>query len=123
MNKTKSNSCGLLHIEIKEEDNSISINWTGKSIDREPGKFITPILVEAIKESSEKNKRVIIDFRELSYMNSSTITPLIKILERAKRGSTSITVYYKKSLHWQDLSFSALEIFITKDQRVEIKGL
>jgi len=34
-----------------------------------------------------------------------------------------VTVYYNKSLHWQDLSFSALEIFITKDQRVEIKGL
>jgi hypothetical protein len=26
-------------------------------------------------------------------------------------------------LKWQDLSFSALEIFQTKDKRVEIKGL
>lgn len=123
MDNIKNYSSGLLNIAIKEDDTSILVNWTGKSTDREPGKFITPILVDAIKESSEKNKRVIIDFRELSYMNSSTITPIIKILERAKRGSTSIKVYYNKSLHWQDLSFTALEIFITKDQRVEIKGL
>ncbi len=123
MDNTINHSSGLLNITIREEDTSIFVNWTGKSTDREPGKFITPILVDAIKKSSEKNKRVVIDFRELSYMNSSTITPLIKILERAKRGSTPVTVYYNKSLHWQDLSFSALEIFITKDQRVEIKGL
>lgn len=123
MDNTMDFSNGLLTITIKEDDSSIMVNWTGKSTDREPSKFITPILVDAIKESSEKNKRVIIDFRELSYMNSSTLTPLIKILERAKRGSTPITVYYNKLLHWQSLSFSALEIFITNDHRVEIKGL
>jgi hypothetical protein len=56
-------------------------------------------------------------------MNSSTITPVIKILERAKRGETQIEVVYQKSLKWQDLIFSALEIFQTNDRRVEIKGL
>jgi len=55
-------------------------------------------------------------------MNSSTITPIIKILERAKRGSTHVTVLYDKSLKWQDLIFSALTIFTTKDKRVEIRG-
>ena len=56
-------------------------------------------------------------------MNSSTITPLIKILERAKRGTSHVTVLYDKSLHWQDLTFSALEIFKTDDKRVDIKGV
>jgi hypothetical protein len=55
-------------------------------------------------------------------MNSSTITPIIKTLERAKRGKTRVTVTYLKSLKWQDVIFSALEIFRTKDGRVEIKG-
>jgi len=123
MSKSRSFTNNLLKIELQEEKDTINIYWTGKSVDREPSKFITPILVEAVKKSSEKNKRVIMDFRELVYMNSSTITPLIKILERAKRGTTPITVYYNKSLRWQDLSFSALEIFQTKDQRVDIKGL
>jgi len=56
-------------------------------------------------------------------MNSSTITPIIKILERAKSGMTKITIFYQKSLKWQELNFSALEIFKTKDNRLEIKGL
>ena len=113
----------LLKIELKEEKDAINISWSGKSVDREPGKFITPILVNAIRRSSGLNKKIILDFRKLDYMNSSSITPVIKILERAKRGRTQIRVVYKKSLKWQDLSFSALEIFKTKDGRVEIKGL
>ena len=113
----------LLKIELKEEKDAINISWSGKSVDREPGKFITPILVNAIRRSSGLNKKIILDFRDLAYMNSSSITPVIKILERAKRGRTQIRVVYRKSLKWQDLSFSALEIFKTKDGRVEIKGL
>ncbi|GAH62888.1 unnamed protein product [marine sediment metagenome] len=113
----------LLSLEVKENDTSINIKWTGVSIEREPSKFITPILVNAIKNSSDRNKRIILDFRELAYMNSSTITPVIKILERAKRGETQIEVLYQKSMQWQDIIFSALEIFQTKDRRVEIKGL
>lgn len=113
----------LLSLEVKENETSINIKWTGVSIEREPSKFITPILVNAIKNSSNRNKRIILDFRELAYMNSSTITPVIKILERAKRGETQIEVLYQKSMKWQDIIFSALEIFQTKDRRVEIKGL
>lgn len=113
----------LMSLEVKENDTSINIKWTGVSIEREPSKFITPILVNAIKNSSDRNKRIILDFRELAYMNSSTITPVIKILERAKRGETQIEVLYQKSMKWQDIIFSALEIFQTKDRRVEIKGL
>jgi hypothetical protein len=113
----------LLKIELEEKKDAINIAWSGKSVDREPGKFITPILVNAIRRSSGLNKKIILDFRKLDYMNSSSITPVIKILERAKRGRTQIRVVYKKSLKWQDLSFSALEIFKTKDGRVEIKGL
>jgi hypothetical protein len=113
----------LLKIELEEKKDAINISWSGKSVDREPGKFITPILVNAIRRSSGLNKKIILDFRKLDYMNSSSITPVIKILERAKRGRTQIRVVYRKSLKWQDLSFSALEIFRTKDRRVEIKGL
>lgn len=112
----------LLTIEVTEGDDAINAVWKGKSIAREPGKFITPILMRVIKSSGDTDKRVMLDFREIAYMNSSTITPIIKILERAKRGSTHITVLYNKPLKWQDLIFSALTIFTTKDNRVEIRG-
>jgi len=113
----------FLKIQVVEHETSIDVKWEGKSIDREPSKFISPILVKVLEMASALNKRIIMDFQSLSYMNSSTITPIIKILDRAKKGMTKITIFYRKSLKWQELNFSALEIFRTKDNRLEIKGL
>ena len=112
-----------LEIKVIENDDSIKLLWSGKSIDREPSKFITPILLDVIKRSTDVGKRVVLDFCKLAYMNSSTITPIIKVLERAKKGKNKITVIYEKSLRWQEVNFSALKIFETTDQRIEIKGL
>ncbi len=116
-------SAKLLSIEICEADTTIDVKWLGKSVDRQPSKFISPILVKVLGMASVNNKRIVLDFRELAYMNSSTITPIIKILERAKNGMTQITILYKKSLKWQELNFSALEIFGTNDDRLKIKGI
>jgi hypothetical protein len=114
---------GALKIEVKVNNGTITVNWTGKSIDRKPDKFISPILVDVCKLCSNDDKRIILDFCKLDYMNSSTITPIIKILERAKRGTAKITIHYDGSLKWQDLNFSALEIFRTRDKRIEIIGI
>jgi len=113
----------FLTIQVVEHENSIDVSWKGKSVDREPSKFISPILVKVLEMAGDLNKRIIMDFQSMSYMNSSTITPIIKILERAKSGMTKITIFYQKSLKWQELNFSALGIFKTKDNRLEIKGL
>jgi hypothetical protein len=113
----------FLTIQVVEHENSIDVSWKGKSVDREPSKFISPILVKVLEMAGDLNKRIIMDFQSMSYMNSSTITPIIKILERAKNGMTKITIFYQKSLKWQELNFSALEIFKTEDNRLEIKGL
>ncbi len=112
-----------LSIEVVENQTSIDVKWDGKSIDREPSKFISPILVKVLEMAATMNKRITMDFQHLSYMNSSTITPIIKILDRAKKGMTKITILYRKSLKWQELNFSALEVFRTDDNRLEIKGL
>lgn len=113
----------LLKVEVKEKGDSIVAKWTGKSVDRNPSKFITPLLADILERSNGVTNKIILDFQELDYMNSSTITPIIKILERAKRSRVRLVVKYNKLLKWQDLSFSALKIFQTKDKRVEIRGL
>jgi anti-anti-sigma regulatory factor len=123
MEETKTFTNHSLEIKVIESDDSIKLLWSGKSIDREPSKFITPILLDIIKRSTDVGKRVVLDFSKLAYMNSSTITPIIKVLERAKKGKNKITVSYEKSLRWQEVNFSALKIFETPDQRVEIKGI
>ena len=122
MAKNKIYTNNHLTIEIFEDDDTIRAVWSGKSIEREPAEFIAPILNGIIKSSSYKNKLVELDFQKLAYMNSSTITPIIKVLERGKRGSARITVLFDKKLKWQDLNFSALSIFKTEDDRIKIEG-
>jgi hypothetical protein len=121
--KKKSYSNNLLQVDLMETDDSIIAEWSGKSVDRNPSKFITPLLANLLERNGNSKKTLILDFQKLDYMNSSTITPIIKILERAKRGKVQLVVKYNKLLKWQDLSFSALKIFQTKDKRVEIRGV
>lgn len=120
MTETFQNS--LLMIEVSENDQKIHVKWSGKSTDRKPGKFITPILVDTLERVHDGSKQLVMDFKSLLYMNSSTITPVIKVLERAKRGNVHLTVLYDKTLKWQEVTFSALGIFQTPDRRVEIRG-
>jgi hypothetical protein len=89
---------------------------------RDPNEFVMPILLKTLGEGIGEKKRVVLDFRDLAYMNSSTLTPVIKILERARVGEGQVTVSYLKSLKWQDISFSALVIFQTPDGRILIEG-
>ena len=113
----------LLIIEVTESEKSIYIKWFGKSSDREPSVFITPILNNALNDSSSNNKKIVIDFREVEYMNSSTLTPISKIIEIGKKCSQEISIIYNKSKKWQQLSFTALKIFETSDNRIQIQGM
>ena len=122
MSKTEKYTNNLLNISVVEENDQIRMHWSGKSIDRKPSIFLTPILIKVLKRSIDREKRMILDFCEIEYMNSSTITPIIKILERARRSKVGVTVEYLANLKWQELIFSALEIFQTKDQRILIQG-
>jgi len=112
----------LLSISVTEDEEAINAAWSGKSIAREPGKFITPLLMRLTKRCSDTDKRLMLDFRRIEFMNSSTITPVIKVLERAKRGSSRLTVIYESESKWQELIFSALTIFSTDDGQVLLKG-
>lgn len=111
-----------LTIEVEENISEIIIKFKGRSTERDPSLFITPVLRDSQNNSSKYNKKMIIDFQELEYMNSSTITPIIKILESANNQKNTISILYLTSKKWQELCFSALKIFETKDQRIEITG-
>jgi hypothetical protein len=113
----------LLTLEKIVDETSITIRFIGKSNERNPSKFIYPILADALDQSVHSNKGFILDFMDLEYMNSSTITPILKILDKVKREENyRVTIIYKHSLRWQDLSFSALRIFESRDNRIRITG-
>ena len=123
VNNTEKFTSHFLTLEKIVGDTSITIRFIGKSNERNPSKFISPILSDVLHQSDSGNKEIILDFKELEYMNSSTITPILKILDKSTREKNyRITITYRQSLKWQDLSFSALKIFELKDNKIKIIG-
>ena len=112
-----------LRVTVEDGSDSVIVRFLGKSTLRNPKEFVMPILLQAFSDAKSAAKRILMDFRDLSYMSSSTLTPVIKVLEQARVGEGQVTVAYRKSLRWQDVAFSALGIFETKDHRIEIKGM
>lgn len=113
---------GALSLRLFETPEAVRLEWRGMSMAREPSKFLSPILARALDAGLQSNRPLIIDFKSLEYLNSSTITPVIRILEHARRGRSHVRIVYDKSRKWQALSFTALELFRTPDGRIEIAG-
>ncbi len=113
----------LLILEISETEQRIVCTFKGKSVERNPGKFLNPILSDLLMEGKKKNERIFVVFTELDYMNSSTIMTISKFLEKGKDTSCKITVQYDSNRRWQKMSFNALKIFQTNDGEILFEGV
>lgn len=114
---------GPLTLRLYEKPEEVHLEWSGLSMARDPGQFLLPVLTRALELGLKTNKRLVIDFQKVDYLNSSTMTPVIRTLEQARRGQSQVRIVYNKSLKWQTLSFSALELFRTQDARIDIRGI
>ncbi len=112
----------LLSIDEQETDAEVRLTWRGKSNDREPGRFLMPLLNRLLDRGADGQKQLVLDFSALDYMNSSTFTPLVKTLDAAARGKHRVLIEFAKARKWQTLSFSALRAFETSDGRIELRG-
>jgi hypothetical protein len=113
---------GNLTLELDDGD-AMTLLWLGQSTARDPGVFLRPILGRALELAAKGERQIVLDFRQLGYMNSSTITPVIRTLEQAKRAGRKVRVLYNKARKWQALSFLALGVFQTPDKSIEIVGV
>jgi hypothetical protein len=113
---------GELSLEMAERNGELRVTWRGKSSDREPSRFLVPVLTTALERAREASLPLVLDFRELEYMNSSTFTPVVKALDESRRLSVPIVLEYSLARKWQALSFSVLRTFETLDGRIKVHG-
>ena len=100
----------------------IDLVWKGKSNERDPARFLMPILQGALSRGGNGQKQVVLDFSSLEYMNSSTFSPLVRLLDEAAKGRHRLLLEYNQGRKWQALSFSALRAFETPDGRIALRG-
>ncbi len=109
-------------LELLEEEDVLRLRWFGKSTAREPGQPLLNMLQRSLELAASTGKTLVLDFRDIEFMNSSSITPIIRVLARAQRGTAKVRILYRKDRKWQALSFGALEVFRTHDSRIAICG-
>lgn len=113
---------GELSLEATLAPGEVRVAWRGRSADREPGRFLMPILNEVVETCRRSSSRLYLDFSALDYMNSSTFTPVVKSIHEARRAGVVMVLEYSLAKKWQALSFSALRTFETADGRVTVVG-
>jgi hypothetical protein len=113
---------GELTLELTRTGNELRLAWQGKSAERDPSRFLVPILEQAMEIARNGKLPLVLDFSTLDYMNSSTFTPVVKALDESRRLSVPVVLEYSLSRKWQALSFSALRTFETLDGRIKVRG-
>ncbi len=109
-----------LKITIGKTGNITVMAWIGKSDFRHPASYLMPYLDDFINELTAKELTV--DFKQLAYMNSSTVPPLIHLLKNLNDRGIKTTVKYDKNAHWQTMSFKAFETLAKMLAHVEVVG-
>lgn len=113
---------GTLQITRIIEDGTLTLELVGKCIIRDANDTLMPIFAAAMEQSAADDVRLVLDFRQVTYMNSSSFAPVIKVLEKTRLGKQALTICYDRQQKWQSVSFSAMTIFKTPDERIRIDG-
>lgn len=113
---------GDLTLELVEGPAELRLTWLGKSSEREPSRFLVPVLSDALEHARAAGLPLVMDFSALEYMNSSTFTPVVKALDESRRLTVPVVLEYSVARKWQALSFSALRTFETLDGRIKVHG-
>jgi hypothetical protein len=107
---------GNLTIETSESDDSIRLQWRGKSTERQPNKIVLPFIANVFAVALETHRSVDVHFEQLEHLNSATITTVIQIIQEAKTRGVRLRIVYDQGVKWQKLSFDALRDFAAPRQ-------
>jgi len=110
-----------LTIESLEQNNQLVLRWLGRSETKDPNRTLQP-LMEAVIGTLQSAQSVEFDFRALEYMNSSTIRPILKLLQTASTRAANVHVRYDAGKTWQRMSFLAIGVALASLTNVKVSA-
>ena len=109
-----------LEIVVTNGDPTI-IKWLGISQSRKPEVTLNPFFEELAQ--SLGNVKVIVDFTELEYMNSSTVSPIIMICKNFDKKGIQTTIRYNGNSDWQGATFKGLSTLAKVMKNIEVEAI
>lgn len=109
-----------LRITVREDGGSVNVAWLGTSDGREPGRELTPYLTGLA--SRLVGKRVDVDFRQLEYMNSGTVSPIIQFARTLDEHAIPSRLLFDSQIGWQRVNFVCLKNIAKTLSHVAVEG-
>ncbi len=100
---------------------ALELLWSGKSNDRQPAKILGPYFGRMIEHARSQSVPMELHFETLDYLNSSTITAIIQVIQDARAQGVKLVIVFDPGRRWQKLSFDALRVFVRDDGLVELR--
>jgi len=110
---------GSLQVVVKQAGSGWIVRWTGASDARDPQAFIQPIVEHIINQA--KGNSVTIDFTGLTFMNSSTVSPIIVMLKSLNTNAIDTRVEFS-SAEWQQTHMRCLRTISRLLEHVKVIG-
>src|SRR4051812_47404025 len=95
-----------LTIECSVAKPVYTLVWRGECDFRNPLEVLGPTLNRLIPELYDR--KVVLDFRQLTFMNSSSVTPILSFIKAVCMKGIPVHLIYTASLSWQRTTASSM---------------
>jgi hypothetical protein len=112
---------GELKVEVVVTRDALKLSWLGRSVERDPAKNLSPFF-GTLEAHIRQNRSVELDFRDLEFMNSSTVKPILVFCQKASTKARAVSVRYNSTKTWQRLSFGLLKAMSATWNNVTVEG-
>lgn len=110
-----------LRIEERAESPAkVELWFCGRSNARQPIDLLGPFFGQWLDRAAQAGAELVLRFEELEYMNSSTISAIIHLIQGAKSRGVRLELSYAPAKKWQKLSFDALRVFQKQDENLKL---
>jgi anti-anti-sigma regulatory factor len=109
---------GNLKIAVARTPAVTTVTWSGESDSRNPVDFLNPLIAKLSKDLVGQN--VVIDFSELTYMNSATVAPLINTIKALDGAAASVLVVFS-DMDWQRTHVQCVRTIARALKKVKIE--
>jgi hypothetical protein len=101
---------GDLIIDTVPQPGLIEVFWSGASNAPDPAQALKPFFTLLMAEAETKRARIEMHFEHLTYLNSSTVSALIRLVEGAAKAGVAMEFFYDGSLRWQEHNFKTIAL-------------
>lgn len=108
-----------LRIEVLENEGGVLVKWSGASDSPEPSKILFPFLDRLADESV--GKPLTVDLRELQFMNSATVAPMLKFVRQLERLHIATRLVYDAEAQWQRVHYNVMKAVVSSLAHVTVE--